>query len=95
MLRGVCGATEPAGGEGVRAPELLGFPAELALTSGDEKGTVLFTGARGLGDSCSSCACTTGMRSHSSVDDLQSVHASHAGRPAHPRSETVVHAATP
>ncbi len=69
MLRGVWGATEPAGGAGDRAPVLLGFPAELALTSGDENGGALFTGALGLGDSCSSCACRRAMRTHSEAYD--------------------------
>ncbi len=61
MLRGVWGAPETAAGEGDKAPVLLGFPAELALTSGDERSAALFTGALGLGDSCSSCACRTGL----------------------------------
>lgn len=56
-LRGAWGAPVPAGVEGGRAPVLLGFPAELALT----RSAALFTGALGLGVSCSSCACGAGL----------------------------------
>ena len=52
-LTGAWGAPEPIGND--MAPVLLGFPAELALT----RSVALFTGALGVGDSCSSCACGT------------------------------------
>ena len=56
-LMGAWGPPVQAGVEGDRAPVLLGFPAELALTRSD----ALFTGALGLGVSCISCACEAGL----------------------------------